>query len=50
MTTAEQIAPIKDLWSSCFTTDELMDMLLEAYTEGKESYIDELHFDLIEKE
>ena len=48
MTTAEQLAQIKDLYSNAFTKDELIDMLIDAYTEGKDSYIDELHFDLIE--
>ena len=48
LTTKQQAQAIKDLWSSTMTTEDLMDALLEAYTEGKESYIDELYFDLIE--
>ena len=47
MTTAEQIDQIKDLWRCCLTMDELMDMLLDAYTDGKDCCIDTLHDDLI---
>ena len=48
MTTDEQLAQLKDLYSGAFTKDELIDQLIDALTEGKATYIDELHFDLIE--
>ena len=47
MTTDQQIKEIKELWSSTMTTDDLIESLLEAYTENKASYIDELHHDLL---
>lgn len=48
LTTEQQAQAIKDLWSSTMTIADLTDALLEAYTDGRESFIDELYFDLIE--
>jgi len=47
MSTNEQSQAIKDLWDKTMSKANLMDALIEAYTENKESYIDELYFDLI---
>lgn len=48
LTTEQQAQAIKDLWSSTMTTADLTDALLDAYTDGEDSCIDELYFDLIE--
>ena len=41
MTTQDKIEAIKDFWRETMSTEDLLEALLEAYTEMQESQIDE---------